>query len=198
MQRTILGSEDAFEELVIRFKDRFFNLAYRMLSQRQEAEDVVQEAFLNIYRSRASFRAGEKFSTWGYRIASNLCIDRLRKKKVQMVSIDAPFNDDADSEPRQIADGSPSPEAIVVERALAAEIQRVIDTLPPKYRLIVVLRHVEDLSYDEIVSVTGLPLGTVKNRLFRARELLRRKLEYLKDPGGEAAAPAAGARGGKT
>ena len=198
MQRTILGSVDGFEDLLKRYQDRFFNLAYRMLSQRQEAEDVVQEAFLNIYRSRASFRSGEKFSTWGYRIVSKLCIERLRKRKVQVVSLDAPINDDEGAEPRQVADDSPSPETVVVEREVASEIQRVIDSLPPKYRLIVVLRHVEDLSYEEIVSVTGLPLGTVKNRLFRAREILRKKLEYLKAPAGATPAPAAGVRGEAT
>lgn len=186
--RSAGGDQDAFAELVRRYQDRLFALALRMVGQREEAEDVAQEAFINIYRNLGRFRTGERFAPWAYKIASNLCIDHLRRRRAQVVSLDAPADADRDEdEQRPIPDWSMSPEKVALEHEGEAQVLAAIDQLPPNYRLIVLLRHVDDMTYEDIAAVTGLPLGTVKNRLFRAREALKRSLAHLR-PG------AAGAR----
>ncbi|MDQ7793462.1 MAG: sigma-70 family RNA polymerase sigma factor [bacterium] len=176
------GDTAAFAELVRRYQDRIHNLAYRMLSRREEAEDVAQETFLHVYRSMASFR-GERFSSWVYKIASNLCLDYLRKHRARLLSLDAPAEAESDLH-REIPDSGHLPEDLVTQAELAGDVQRAIATLPPKYRLVVVLRHFYDLSYEEIVQVSNLPLGTVKTRLFRARDLLRKRLGTIATEGG--------------
>lgn len=180
-QRSAAGNTAAFEELVRRYQDRLYGLALRMLGQREEAEDVAQEAFINIYRSLGRYRTDERFAPWAYKIASNLCIDHLRRRRAQLVSLDAPADpEEEEDEQRPIPDWSGSPEVVALEHEGEAAIMQVIDQLPPNYRLIVLLRHVDDMTYEDIAAVTGLPLGTVKNRLFRARESLRRTLAHLR------------------
>lgn len=173
------GNHDAFATLVQRYQDKIYNLAYRMLSgNREEAEDVTQETFLNAYRAMDSFRLEERFSPWIYKIASNLSLDRLRKARHPTVSLDEPVGPDGDM-PQQIADWSNSPDRVYETTAIREQTQAAIESLPPKYRVVVVLRHLQDLSYDEIAHVLSIPQGTVKTRLFRAREILRRKLMPL-------------------
>lgn len=172
------GDQDAFAGIVGRYQDKIYNLAYRMLGSREEAEDVAQETFLNAFRALESFRLGERFSPWLYKIGSNLCLDRLRRRKHAVSSLDAGTGPAGDI-PVQVADWSTAPEVLYEESEVWADTQRAIQTLPPKYKVVVVLRHLHDLSYDEIAKVLGIPQGTVKTRLFRAREILRRKLEKL-------------------
>ncbi len=172
------GETEAFAEIVLRYKDRIYNLAYRMFGSREEAEDIAQETFLHIFRALESFRVEERFSPWIYRIATNLCLDRLRKMKHTVASLDAPVGPDGDI-PQQVADWSHAPEKSYELTEMRADTQEAINGLPPKYKVVVVLRHLQDLSYDEIARVLGIPQGTVKTRLFRAREILRRKLGKL-------------------
>lgn len=174
VERCQRGHADAFRELVDRYQTRIFNMAYRMLHDREEAEDITQEAFLNVFRAIDSFK-GDRFSPWIYKIASNLCLDRLRRRRLPTVSLDAPVNADMDVA-REIADSTSLPEEEALSEALGVDIQRAIDSLPERYRVVTVLRHIEDLSYEEIAEVLGIPLGTVKTRLFRAREMLRARL----------------------
>lgn len=175
------GRLEHFGDLVARYQARLYSLAYRMLHSHEEAEDVVQETFLNVYRALATFK-GDRFSPWIYKIASNLCLDYLRRRRPNTVSLDAPGGPDGDMT-REIADGTPLPEEAALAEALGLDVQEAIDTLPPKYRSVVVLRHVEDLAYEEIAEVLNLPLGTVKTRLFRAREMLRVRLSDRTPPG---------------
>jgi len=168
------GHLEAFGELVERYRVRIYNLAYRMLHSREEAEDVTQETFLNVYRSLGNFR-GERLAPWIYKIASNLCLDHLRRRRPS-VSLDERSGEDDDTA-REIADRTCVPEDEALAAALGEDIQRAIDSLPPKYRSVVVLRHIEDLPYEDIAEVLGVPLGTVKTRLFRAREMLRVRLD---------------------
>jgi len=174
VERCQRGHADAFRELVDRYQARIFNMAYRMLHNREEAEDITQEAFLNVFRAIDSFK-GDRFSPWIYKIASNLCLDHLRRRRLPTVSLDAPVNADMDVA-REIADNTSLPEEEALSEALGIDIQRAIDSLPERYRVVTVLRHIEDLSYEEIAEVLGIPLGTVKTRLFRAREMLRERL----------------------
>ncbi|MGE5560219.1 MAG: sigma-70 family RNA polymerase sigma factor [Chloroflexota bacterium] len=172
------GDMTSFTELVNRYKDRVFNLALRMLHNRHDAEDLAQETFLNVYRAIASFHTDERFSTWIYKIASNLCIDRLRKRRYNSLSLDAPVQEGEELY-RQIPDWSHAPEPIYEQSELREDVQAAIDQLPAKYRMIILLRHMQDMAYEEIAVIMDLPIGTVKTRLFRAREILRRHLERI-------------------
>ncbi|RJQ08627.1 MAG: sigma-70 family RNA polymerase sigma factor [Bacillota bacterium] len=174
VERCQQGQVEYFGDLVARYQSRIYNMAYRILHNREEAEDITQETFLNVYRALDSFK-GDRFSPWIYKIASNLCLDYLRRRRPSVVSLDAPVGPDGDIT-REMADETRSPEDAALADALGSHVQRAIDSLPPKYRAVVVLRHMQDLAYEEIADALGLPLGTVKTRLFRAREILRVRL----------------------
>jgi len=171
------GRREAFVELVERYRNQLFQLAYRMLGDYGLAEDVAQETFLRVYESLAGFKVHRKFSAWIYRIATNLCIDLLRKQgRIRIQSTDQPVPGTEDFYP-EIPSPRPPTEAVALRRQLQAQLQRLIASLPPKYRAVIVLRYVQDLAYQEIAEILELPLGTVKTRLFRAREALRARLE---------------------
>lgn len=175
------GDLSAFPILVERYKDPIYNLAYRMLRQREEAEDAAQEAFLHVFRSLGRFSTDQRFSPWIYKIASNLCLDRLRKRRGVVLSLDAPVSAESDVA-RELPDWRDNPERAAENTELKSTVQAAVEGLPERYRMIVILRHMHDLSYEEIAEATGLPLGTVKTRLFRARELLRHVLSAPVEP----------------
>lgn len=175
MGRAQMGDVRAFADLVERYKDPMFNLAFRMLRDRQEAEDIAQETFLHVFRALGRFQAGERFSPWIYRIATNLCLDKLRRSKGVSISLDAPKGPEADVY-LQVVDPGDGPEEALELSELKGDVQKAVDALPERYRAIVILRHLHDRSYEEIAQIVDLPLGTVKTRLFRAREILRRWL----------------------
>jgi RNA polymerase sigma-70 factor (ECF subfamily) len=169
------GDTAAFAILVARYRGRIVALARRMLGSAtvEDAEDVAQDAFVAAYDKRATFRKGEAFRPWLYRIAVNRCLDRLRSRsrKPPPVSID--------SGP-EAADTSHDPLGNVLAIERDTRLQAAVDALPPKYRAVFLLRHVDDLSYEEIAVAADLPVGTVKTHLFRARAQLRQALEgYL-------------------
>jgi len=168
--------DDAFAVLVTRYRAKVFSLAFRMVGNYEEAEDVSQEAFINAYRALGTFRLGDRFSSWIYRIATNLSIDHLRKRPHREISIDAPANAEGDMF-IQLPDTSNDPERRVVEAEFKAMVEKAIQELSPAYRAVVVLRHVHNLSYEEIADVIKIPLGTVKTRLFRAREMLKTRVQ---------------------
>lgn len=178
VERCQQGRLEHFGELVARYQTRIYNMAYRMVHSREEAEDITQETFLNVYRALGTFR-GDRFSPWIYKIASNLCLDYLRRRRPATVSLDAPVGPEGDI-PREIADETFLPEEAALIGSLGLDVQQAIDRLPDKYKSVLVLRHIEDLTYEEIAEILNLPLGTVKTRLFRARENLR---QLLKDKG---------------
>jgi RNA polymerase sigma-70 factor, ECF subfamily len=171
------GDRRAFAELVELYKDKIYHLGYRMLNQKQEAEDVVQETFLRVYVNLERYDENQKFSTWIYRIATNLCIDRLRKRKPNY-SIDAEMTDNEGTDWHAIL---PSDEAGPEEELILSETQQnirdAIQTLPDKYRTVVVLRYLHDMSLQEISDVLEMPVTTVKTRVHRGREFLRKRLE---------------------
>ncbi len=165
------GRVDGFEELVRRYQRPITSYVFRMLGDYESSLDVTQEVFIKVYNSLAKYSAEYKFSTWLYRIAHNAAVDHLRRNSVTPQSIEA---ENADGTFQiQIESRGLSPEQDRERSEWRTEIDAVVKCLPPAYRDLILLRHSRDLSYDEIAEVTGLPLGTVKNRLFRARELMR-------------------------
>src|SRR5947208_3743494 len=163
-----------FEELVRRYQRPISAYVYRMVGSYDGALDLTQEVFIKVYNSLSRYRSEFKFSTWIYKIAHNAAIDHLRRHAVrEQALVTGP-----DSERREISIESRrlTPEQESERKERRSEIEAVVQLLPTAYRELIVLRHSQDLSYDEIAEVTGLPLGTVKNRLFRAREAMRDQL----------------------
>jgi len=154
-----------------------YNLAYRMSNNPHEAEDISQEAFLRAYQSLAHFNPSYKFSTWLYQITLNIVRDKLKRKVIDYISLDTPVETDDSEFYPQPADLSNNPEQIIAQKEDAQVIRQVIHSLPLKYREVIVLRHLQDLSYIEISNILKLPSGTVKIRLYRAREQLKKILK---------------------
>lgn len=171
--RAIHGREDGFEELVRRYQRPIAAYVYRMVGDYDAALDLTQEVFIKIYGSLSRYRPEYKFSTWIYKIAHNAAVDHLRRYSTREQSLTG--ETDGATYDLPIESTKPTPEQESERRERRAEIESVVDQLSPAYRELVVLRHSHDLSYDEIAEVTGLPLGTVKNRLFRAREVMRQQ-----------------------
>ena len=167
----IKGREDGFEEIVRRYQRPITNYVYRMLNDYETSLDVTQEVFIKVYNSLNRYSSDYKFSTWLYRIAHNAAIDHLRRNSVNQQSLETENGEGAYQ--LQLESSSPTPEQERERSEWRAEIGTVVKCLPAAYRDLILLRHSRDLSYDEIAEVTGLPLGTVKNRLFRAREMMR-------------------------
>ncbi len=172
VELVLAGEQDAFAVLVERYKDAVQNLAYRMLSNATEAEDVTQEVFVRAYTQLATYKSAHKFSTWLLSIASHLAIDQLRRRRFLALPLeDVPFLE-------WIADLGVGPEQSALEGEQQDEIQTYLQRLPSKYRAVIVLRYWYDLSYEEIGTALNLTPALVKARLHRARELLAR---YIKD-----------------
>src|ERR1043166_3980523 len=174
--RALSGREDGFEELVRRYQRPIVAYVYRMVGDYDAALDLAQEVFIKVYNSLGRYRPEFKFSTWIYRIAHNAAIDHLRR-------VGATRTDDPEAEgeggrtfEKPFASATPSPEQETERGERRAEIEEVVCQLQPAYRELIVLRHSHDLSYADIAEVTAPPLGTVKNRIFRAREAMRELL----------------------
>ena len=176
------GDQESFGELVDRYQGRLVNYLFRLLRDPEEAHDTAQEVFLKIYQALDRYDPQYKFSTWLFRVARNAAIDRIRKRRVHFVSMDRRRDDDGPEgtwEPKSPAAG-PYADVRNLERGEA--IQQAIDALPWEYRQLIVLRHYGELTYDEIATSQEMPLGTVKNKLFRARQMLQKHLrDYLTD-----------------
>src|SRR6266436_3282225 len=174
VQSALAGRETSFEELVRRYQRPIAAYVYRMVGDYDSALDLTQEVFIKVYNSLARYRSEFKFSTWIYKIAHNAAIDHLRRHAVREQALTNGF----DTERREISVESRrlTPEQESERNERRSEIECVVQLLPAAYRELIALRHSHDLSYDEIAEVTGLPLGTVKNRLFRAREAMRDQL----------------------
>lgn len=167
----INGRGDGFEELVRRYQRPITSYIFRMVGNYESSLDVTQEVFIKVYNSLTKYSPEYKFSTWLYRIAHNAAVDHLRRNSVNVQSLEAE-NSEGTFE-LQIESRGATPEQEHERSEWRSEIESVVRCLPPAYRDLILLRHARDLSYDEIAEVTALPLGTVKNRLFRAREMMR-------------------------
>ena len=165
------GDQDAFAEIVHTFQDGVYNLCYRMLSESVEAEDAAQEVFLRAYSNLQRYDHARSFKTWLLSIASNHCIDRLRKRRMTLVSIDESI-----PETLALASDEPLPEQAVLYHDRSREIQHLLDELAPDYRVAVVLRYWYDYSYAEIAEIMDATESAVKSRLHRARRILAEKI----------------------
>jgi RNA polymerase sigma-70 factor (ECF subfamily) len=167
------GLEGGFEELVRRYQRPISAYVYRMVGDYESALDLTQEIFIKIYGSLSRYRPEFKFSTWIYKIAHNAAIDHLRRNAGRERSLTNGTESDNYDLPIESEGLSPEQQSEREEQRM--EIENVVRSLPTAYRELIVLRHSQDLTYEEIVEVTGLPLGTVKNRLFRARDMMRQQ-----------------------
>ena len=177
------GDKAAFDSLVLKHKDRLFNLCYRLLGDYEEANDSAQETFIKVYRSLKKFRLESAFSTWLYRIAVNTCKNKLKssafRQKRKMVPLENPISATRSSPSREIQDDSQSPAIALENKERMRVIQEAINALPEEQREVVTLRDIEGFSYEEVAEITGFNLGTVKSRLARARLSLRKKLRSV-------------------
>jgi RNA polymerase sigma-70 factor (ECF subfamily) len=169
-----------FEALYHRSSRRAYNLAYRLLGNSTEAEDITQDAFVRAWRHFEQYDRARPFEGWLFRIVTNLVVDRRRRqKRVPMYSLDAAIERDTEGSPLtiDIPDVSADPAALLIENELSEPLQNALDALPQDYRVAVLLADVEDRSYEEIAEIMHCPIGTVRSRIHRARQMLRKRLE---------------------
>src|SRR5262245_17034192 len=180
MGRVAEDDERAFAELVRRFQGRVTNLICRVLNDRECGDDLAQEVFVRVFAHRRNYRHGSKFSTWVFTIAANLAKNEIRRRvrRRNWFSLDA-LQEMVNDSAIQLADPTEGREAIMEREQLQDAIGRAIATVPEKYRVALVLRDIESLAYEEIAQVLGIPGGTVRSRINRARSMLKRKLQPL-------------------
>lgn len=173
--------EKAFREVVRQYGDQVYNMTYRMLGNREEAEDVAQEVFITVFKSIDSFRGDSKFSTWLYRVTANTCKNRIkylaRRHDRDQSEYDEAVDRGGAAGAVTAPNPSPRPDRALEGVELEVKLQQAIGSLDEDHRLLVVLRDIQELSYEEICEITGLPDGTVKSRLHRARAALKKKMQ---------------------
>lgn len=177
IKQALGGDQHAYAAILERYKGPISSLIFRMVKNREETEDLVQEAFIKAFKSLDSFNEQYAFSTWLYKIAVNNCIDYFRKKRLRVYSLDKPMESNNGELHREFPDTSFAPDRALLSSEKSNMIQQAIDSLPEKYRLSIILRHNEEKTYEEIAQIMDIPLGTVKARIFRAREMLKKKLK---------------------
>ena len=183
VENALAGDRRAFERLVRRNQRALVNHLYRHTGQRDLAVDLAQEVFLKVYLSLSTFDPKYRFTTWLYRIASNCAIDHLRKKQPRTCPLHPdPQDENSDAPVRVLAGNEPTPHEVFRVREIQDRLDFAVQKLPPDYRQLILLRHRQHCRYDEIARITQLPIGTVKNRIFRAREMLRLDLADVLDP----------------
>lgn len=182
IERCRRGDIGAFNELVKRYERQVYNFAYRLTNNYDDASDIAQDAFLRVYNAIGTFRGDASFSTWLFRITTNVFLDeRKRARAHPKTSLDDCIELDESSVTRQIEDTGPTPEMITEEAERSKILQNAIATLPEYQRAMVVLYHGQQKSYEEIAEIMDLPIGTVKSRLNRARLALKEKLSPLRE-----------------
>lgn len=173
------GDEKAYAELLGKYKDAIYYMLLKMVNNKSDADDLTIEAFGKAFKNLAQYTPNYAFSTWLFKIATNNCIDFIRKKKGNTISLDHPF-DDKDSIGTPLQSDSLDPEEDMIKSQRITLMRNVVENLKPRYRTLVELRYFKEYSYDEIAKELCLPIGTVKAQLFRARELLYNILKNSK------------------
>jgi len=176
IKRALGGDQKAFHKLRMKYYDAIFKLVNRMVHNRQEVEDLTQEAFIKAFTSLDRFDNQYSFSTWLYKIATNNSIDYIRKKKLQTFSINKPVESEENDYSFELPDTEPEPDQELISSQRKKMLDEAMNSLPPKYRQVILMRHVDEKEYQEIAKALKLPLGTIKAHIFRARELLYKQL----------------------
>jgi RNA polymerase sigma factor (sigma-70 family) len=178
IREALAGNQHAFKQLLQKYHDSIFNLTYRIIHEKAQVEDLTQETFVKAFASLRNFNDEYAFSTWLYKIATNNTIDYIRKRKLETFSIDKPIGMEESDYHYELPDTTYEPDKTIIQRQRARLIEEAINSLPEKYRRVIILRHTEEREYAEIARILRLPIGTVKAHIFRARELLNK---YLRD-----------------
>lgn len=171
VKRCLKGDGNSFEILVTKYKKKIYNIAYRFTGNKEDALDVTQEVFIKAYNSLNQYDPKYKFSSWILKITTNYCLDQRKRKKVETVELNSDLDNDSTTT---------SAENLYLHKENKAFIDEAISSLPDKYRVIIVLYHNQNLSYNEISETLKLPLTKVKNRLYRGRNMLKNKLETVR------------------
>jgi len=177
IERALNNDQQAYTEIVDHYRDRIYHFVLRMVKDPAQAQDLTQETFIKAFRALDSFNSDYAFTTWLYKIASNNCIDFFRKKRLATTSLDTPIQAKDGELKRDFPNNEQGPESELISKEKTNQIETAIDSLPEKYKKAILLRHTQDKSYEEISEELGIPLGTVKVRIFRAREMLKAKLK---------------------
>jgi len=180
IKKALAGDQTCYQALMARHKTAVFHIVFKIARNREEATDLVQETFMKAFASLASYREDFRFTTWLYRIAANAAIDSLRKQKIDALSLDEPIETEEGVVGMEIADLSYNPEEDMVKKEKGVSILDAIASLPPRYREVIELVHIKEKPYEEIAAILRVPVGTVKARIFRARELLKKKLKRVR------------------
>lgn len=179
IKEVLKGDQNAFAEIVELYQNKLYRVCYRMLGNKHEAEDIAQEAFVRAFINIHTFDTNRKFSTWLYRIGTNLCIDRIRKKKPDYYLDAEVAGAEGLNMYSQIASAAELPDEKVLKMEMQERVQYEISQLPDKYRAVIILKYMEDLPLQEISDILDMPLGTVKTRIHRGREALRKQLSKM-------------------
>jgi RNA polymerase sigma-70 factor (ECF subfamily) len=174
------GDQKAYKKLLEQYKTPVFHVIFKIVHNKEEADDLVQETFMKAFCSLATYKKEYRFTTWLYKIAANSSIDFLRKRKLEAFSLDEPVETKDGERGMELPDLTYSPEKDFSYKQKLFSIDQAIDSLPKKYKEVIVYRHKQDKPYEEIAEILKIPVGTVKARIFRARELLKKKLKSLR------------------
>ncbi|WP_010244875.1 sigma-70 family RNA polymerase sigma factor [Acetivibrio cellulolyticus] len=174
VKRCLAGDKEAFSELITKYKRLIYNVIYNMINNKEEVNDIAQEVFIRIYRALDKYDPQYKFSTWSVKIATNYCLDVIRKKKVDTMPIDEAVGVSSDID---------TPESSYLKREQSDRVNYELSKLPEKYRVPLILYHKNGLSYEEMTKVLNEPMTIIKNRLFRARQMLKEKLSAERKEG---------------
>ena len=177
VRRCLAGDERAYRDLVRRYQRPVFSVLMRVVRRAEDAEDLTQETFVRVFKALARYDTERPFSSWIFTIASRLAIDHLRRRRVPTVSLQVQEPGSHEERTMDVEDPGPLPDEVTSNREEERNTQEIIDSLPEHYRIVVLLRHQQDLSYDEIAEALKLPLGTVKARIHRARALLKHRVQ---------------------
>ncbi len=180
VEAALAGNQKAYKQLFELHRQAIFHVTVKIVRDVEEAKDLVQEAFIKAFGSLKSYDSNYRFSTWLYKIAANCSIDSLRKRKIRALSLDRPISTKEGDVQIEVPDNSYNPEHDLTAKRKRFSIEEAIAELPDKYREVIVMRHKEDKPYEEIAGLLHVPVGTVKARIFRARELLKKKLKSIR------------------
>lgn len=182
IRRFLSGDQESFTGLVVKYQNKVYNLCFRVMGEHAEAQDMAQEIFLTVHKSLKNFRGDSLFSTWIFRVTVNHCKNRIkylgRRKYYSSVSIDKPLETEDGDFYQVVTDEEPDPESQLESRQIQDVVQAAIATLDSDHRMVIVLRDIQEMSYEEIAEIVGVKVGTVKSRIHRARSELKKKLVH--------------------